>query len=253
MTIINHSKTTRVVPVSPNTGASSDISTVMQSGIWGGRRCFILGGGPSMSGLNLSKLNGELVVGINKAFVHGQVVVNYSMDHNFYESLVHPGKDQRNIQLSNMWRAFGGIKLFLKREKDVYNGVYTVNRIERKVMSHDPSIGIYGGTNSGLGAMMFAISLGCKHIGLIGYDMKIDRTGDRTHWHEGYPHSKVTPRKEVLDSEERKLDKFMKEFEEFAPTIKADGIRVANLNPNSGLNCFDKMTMDAFVGVQIVK
>ena len=127
MTMINHSKTTRVLPA--NTMVSSNISQVMKSGMWCGRRCFILGGGPSMSGLNLSKLNGELVVGINKAFVHGQVVVNYSMDHNFYESLVHPGKDQRSIQLSSLWRSFGGIRLFLKREKDTYSGVYTINKI----------------------------------------------------------------------------------------------------------------------------
>lgn len=206
-----------------------------------------------MSGLNLSKLNGELVVGINKAFVHGQVVVNYSMDHNFYESLVHPGKDQRSIQLSSLWRSFGGIRLFLKREKDTYSGVYTINKIERKVISYDPAVGIYGSTNSGFGAMMFAISLGCKHIGLIGYDMKIDRDGDRTHWHEGYPHSMVTPRKEVLDSEERKLLKFKKEFEEFAPTLRDAGIKIINLNPNSGLDCFDKMTIDRFMGLPIVK
>ncbi len=252
MVMINHSITTKVIPINSRKSTSIDISTIMKSGMWSGRRCFIIGGGPSVKEINLDKLNGELVIGINKAFVHKQVIVNYAMDHNFYESLVHPCKDQMSIQLSNLWRSFGGIKLFLKRESDVYDGVYTIKKIDKKVISYDPAIGIYSGSNSGFGAMMFAISLGCKHIGLIGYDMKIDRLNDRTHWHDGYPHSKTMSRKEVLDSEERKLSKFMKEFDEFAPTINNSKIKVMNLNPNSDLCCFEKTTIDKFLEIKVV-
>ncbi len=149
-----------------------------------------------------------------------------------------------NPHLHMKWNEFQGIKLFLEKKGHRYPGVYTVKSIDAKTISGDPSNGVYAGKNSGFGAMMLAISFGCRKIGLLGYDMKVNHSTMRTHHHEGY-RARVT--KEVMADEDRKLQRFKEEFEEFAPTIQSLGIRVFNLNVESELNCFPKVSLKEFI------
>ena len=95
-------------------------------------------------------------------------------------------------------------------------------------MSKDITHGIYGGNNSGFGALMLAIALGANPIYLLGYDMKIE---SKTHWHSGYPNQNA-------EKLRNRLLIFKKQFEEFANPIKKLGIDIVNLNPNSALSCF---------------
>ena len=41
---------------------------ILPDGSWSGRRCFIVGGGPSLKGFDFERLRGERVIAINKAF-----------------------------------------------------------------------------------------------------------------------------------------------------------------------------------------
>ncbi len=60
MTVINHSRLSKVVSVSKGRrGSSTDISTVVPKDSWRGRLCFILGGGPSLNGFDFNQLTGE--------------------------------------------------------------------------------------------------------------------------------------------------------------------------------------------------
>ena len=38
----------------------------LEDDTWKGRRCFIIGGGPSLRGFDFSSLKGELVIGVNR-------------------------------------------------------------------------------------------------------------------------------------------------------------------------------------------
>jgi len=52
----------------------------LPDGAWTGRRCFIIGGGPSLKGFNFSRLKGELVIGINRAFEFCDCDIIFAMD-----------------------------------------------------------------------------------------------------------------------------------------------------------------------------
>lgn len=268
MILINHSRLSKIVPISrakrrssgnTKTGSSintpiktavnaqadtsTDISMVIQKDSWIHRKCFILGGGTSLSGFDFNRLRGELVIGINKSFASFPVQINYSSDFTFYDRVMFP-KNDLNPHLHTKWVEFQGIKLFLKKKDHRYPGVYTVKSIDTKTISGDPATGIYAGKNSGLGALMLAISFGCKQIGLLGYDMKVDHSNMRTHHHEGY-RTRLT--KDVMVKEDDKLSNFNGEFEEFAPTIQSLDIKVFNLNPDSGMTCFPKIELKDFI------
>lgn len=245
LSTINHSKRTKIKSSTPGrNGNSEDVSSVIPAGSWTGRRCFILGGGPSLIGFDFKTVMGELTIGINKSFASFPVLVNYSMDPSFYDRVSFPNNDPVNPHIHRLWSEYQGIKVFLKKgSKRNYNNVYTVNQLKQKAISTNPAAGIYGGANSGLGAIMLAIAFGCREIYLLGYDMSVDMKHGRTHCHEGYRSTNNRNMKDVLLSHQRKLSKFGNEFNELAPSIKEFGVNVYNLNPNSGITCFPKQSI----------
>lgn len=256
--LINHARMTRISGVGSHdlkvthVVTEKHITEILPSGCWFNQKVLLLGGGPSMEGLNPDQLPPYLKIGINKTFVSYPVNINYSMDKRFFDELTYPQKaDPRNPALREKWSAFAGIKVFLRtnRQEKFGPSVFLVEDIGQKVVSYDLSVGIYGGKNSGFGALMLAMALGCAKIGLLGYDMKVDTIRKRTHWHGGYWHQATKPIDEELSSMQIKLNAFREEFEEFADTIKSHGISVYNLNKNSALNCFPKMSMDEFIRV----
>jgi hypothetical protein len=115
-----------------------------------------------------------------------------------------------------------------------------VNSLSDKAISFDLEKGIWAGSNSGFGALMLAIALGCTKIGLLGYDLKIDSTNNKTHWHNGYDFQQV-------DSLQTKLERFKMCFEEFSDSIAKLGIDVINLNSDSDLKCFRKDSISTFL------
>lgn len=242
--VINHSKTTKItIPTKQSRCQAKDITFILSSNSWSGKRCFIIGGGPSLNGFDFQRLNGELTIGVNKAFLAYSPTINYAMDMRFYDVLTNPGKsDSKAVELHNKWLAYKGIKIFLKRSERSKFGpeVYVVNSLPNKAISFDLNKGIWGGNNSGFGALALAICLGSKKIGLLGFDMKVDEKRNKTHWYGGYPGQSI---KEMP----KKLESFKKCFEEFASVIKQQNIEVVNLDMDSKLNCFDKSTFDLFV------
>jgi len=209
---------------------------------WKGRSCFLIGGGPSLEDPLFASLiskiitDGEITIGVNKSFLFGTTLF-YAMDELFYNLVTDPN----NKDLHRSWLAYQGIKVFVRRSSQMRldSTVYYVHPIDRKVISLDINQGIYLGNNSGIGAIMLACAMGCKKIGLLGYDLSV-RTGDnKTHWHEGYKHQQ--PGEMVGPLVEFKLA-----IEEFADAWKMNGIDIVNLNPNSSLKCFRFATVEEF-------
>ncbi len=228
-----HRNTRIMTTLKSITSGSRDISELFNEKEWENKRCFLLAGGDSLRNFNYSCLEGELTVGINRTFEVFEPTVNYSMDISFWNWLYgYKSSEEEGKQRLLKWQTFKGIKLFLENPgKDFGTNTYFVRRMNERAISLSIKRGIYGGTNSGFGALMFAIAMGCKQIYLLGYDMKVQN--NHTHWHEGYPGQTQERTSKVLNN-------FTKTFMEFATPIQRLGINVVNLNPNSALEAFPK-------------
>jgi len=237
MKSVDRMKLARVIPIRKAKNSTRRLSSIIPYGHWAGGRCLIIGGGPSLSGFNFKSISGEFTIGINKAFISFNPTVNYSMDYRLYEKLT--STNPKYAELVGKFREYGGVKVFLDDTMQYRGDVFAVPKLKNKAISYDLDAGIYGGSNSGFGAIMLAIALGFTKIGLLGYDFKVDEQEGKTHWHDGYDQN--------LESMKRILDGFRCVFEEFAHGIFMQGIDVSNLNPDSGLRCFRFETLNEFL------
>ena len=228
-----------IIPLAKN------ISEILHDKPWGGRRCLIVGGGSSLELVPPSIVSGELSIGINKSFQKFNTKINYSMDSQFYELVnktVEHTSDPEQYKLQEDWKTYKGIKTFLRLNK-AYQfdpSVYYINALTDKKISYDLEKGIYPLNNSGGGAIMLAVALGTSQIGLLGFDMTFPKGTMKTHFHNGYKNQNI-------HTFQDKLDKFNTAICELAPLIYAEGIEVYNLNLNSALNCFKKITVEEFM------
>lgn len=233
--------TTRIARIKNVPCKAQPISDVIAEQSWVGKRCFLLGGGPSLINFDYSRLDDELTVGINKTFLTYQSTINYSMDETFYTRLTEKAPDKYITAADKkIWKEYEGIRLFLRQSaRQAFDeSIYYIPAIHRKVFSESLKLGIYGGNNSGFGALMLAITLGCREIYLLGYDFKMFRA--KTHWHNGY-------REETKKQMDHKFSGFFECFEDFAGSIKERGVSVINLNPESNLTCFPMACIDDII------
>lgn len=205
------------------------------------KRCFIIAGGESIKGFDFSKLSNDLSIGINKTFqFFPNATLNYSMDQDLYDK-IRDGRlsNHSKIDVFQKWKEFKGIRIFLcpLTTKKFENDVYLIKRTNSDIVSRDIEHGIYPGRNSAVGALMLAIALGANPIYLLGYDMHAEKS---SHWHDGYP-------ERDLETFNKKLKNYRKEFESLAPMIEDMGVAVYNLNPCSSLRCFDFAKADVIL------
>jgi len=240
---INHSKLTKIIPRKNNGCKALNITSILSSGVWEGKRCFLLGGGPSLIGFDYNLIKDELTIGVNKTFIQFSATINYVMDARFYGMVTNPSNKENLYQ---SWATYKGIKVFLKRNKKFKfdSSVYVVNALPNKSISFDLDKGIWPGNNSGFGALSLAIALGCKNIGLLGYDLSVDSKTKKTHWHGGYldQNPKSMP---------KKLDKFKVPFNEFSEAFVQQGIKITNLNFDSALKCFSFGKIKEFLALKV--
>lgn len=166
-------------------------------------RVFILGGGPSVKDMNLSFLNGEDVICVNKAI---DLVRNptffITMDYSFFGKV---GSTVQNIT-SKAKSSHFIINRGHKYIQEI-NGMYVDVRnnlkyaglehftsvIESDLVTHDRTgFGLSlkefcHGDNSGYCAIQFAILAGYREIYLIGFDLGNTNINSETHFHGAYP------------------------------------------------------------------
>ncbi len=200
---------------------------IMPSGIWKGRRCFIIGGGPSLRGFDFSQLKGELVITVNRGL------------ESFPDSILNLCQDAR---LWGWWEC-GDLGAEAKKKFDEYPGqkvwldvqrfpypediriIRTCHRSDFNFKSYANGIPPWG--NSGLNALCLASCLGADPIYLLGFDCK-GENGRTANHHSGYPDS----------HQEGVYKSFIRDFNEAAPDLRKVA-RVVNLNPASSIRCFD--------------
>ena len=238
----NHIKTSNIkIPIKNKFDCTKDISEVISPDTWLNKRCLILAGGTSLENFDFNRIQNELTIGVNKAFIKYPVTINYAMDYRFFDLVsTRPKSYEDEDHLYEKWLKFKGMKVFFRQSnKYRFNpSIITVKNLLYKVISLDVSKGIWGGSNSGFGSLMLAIALGATKISLLGYDFYV--SGKKTHFHSGY-------KGQNLQSFPKKLLGFMRDFEEFAPAIEKLGIKIVNLNEKSNLKCFPISTLDHFL------
>jgi len=153
---------------------------ILPDGSWGNEQCYILGGGPSLKNFDLSTTAGSRVIAVNRAYeVCPWADIVASCDDCFYSW----HKDDPRF------RSHTGLKVMMlvdpnpNLEPDVWvvSGI-----IERCIGTIKEGLG--HGWNSGYGALMLALALGCDPVYLVGFDMQ-GNAGANTQawWHDGYP------------------------------------------------------------------
>ncbi|MDD4984345.1 MAG: glycosyltransferase family 2 protein [Dehalococcoidales bacterium] len=197
----------------------------VQNGMWKGRRCFIIGGGPSVQQCDLSLLEGELTIGINRAYELLSPSILFGVDGQLW-GWAETGKLGEESKAKFM--AYKGYKVWIALHElfppDFYMvepdeaGGYRIGTTERLAFKN----------NAGYGAINLAAALGANPIYLLGFDMHGDGQGKQKWWHPGYP----------VDYGENIYARYIEEISNFAPVLHDAGIEVVNLNPQSKLTCF---------------
>ena len=204
-----------------------------------GKKCFIIASGPSLSnGIDFEPLKNEFTIGINREFERYPTNLLYCMDYEFYSNTIAKKFDEiYRTNVLEKFLQFKGDKVFPAVAADWKFGhcIYVVNRnYVEEINRVDLDKGVYVGTNSGFGAVMLAISMGCRDIYLLGFDMK---TTDKTHSHTGYKCQSVEECNE-------RTNRFREEFEKWAPRFITEKVNITVCyqdNPEeSSLNCFTK-------------
>jgi len=194
----------------------------LADGMFAGRPCFVVGGGPSMRGFRWDRLRGRLWIGINMAYRYTPTI-SYIEDMRLIE---------REIKRPE-YLSCGSIKLYhpghptYNRANVQQYGVHILPST-KSVWSLNIGEGVACHSNAGVGAVNLADALGADPIYLLGFDMKPGQ------WHDDYPETWKAQRDQFL--------RYRRAFEEFvAPNVRA---RVFNLGPDSDMDCFPELPME---------
>ena len=194
----------------------------VKNGAWKGRRCFIIGGGPSAKGLDLDRLQGELTIGINRAYELLSPTILFGVDGQLFgwAELGKLGEESKA-----KFNAYKGFKVWMALHKMYPPDIYLIDPDESDGYRIGTTKRLAYKNNSGYGAINLAAALGANPIYLIGFDMQGDKQGHQKWWHDGYP----------VDYGEGIYARYIEEFNHFAPVLKEAGVEVVNLNKKSAL------------------
>jgi len=219
-------------------GTKKPLFSVLKGGEWHGQRCFIIGGGPSLRGFDFERLKGQgRIIVCNKAFLNipfSDMMI--AMDADLYR-WIHSGaltnKPADKKEILTKFKKFQGFKVWIEVGNNRMDGVHYVHNFRLPQITRRFTQGIYTGNNTGTGALMAAVTLGCNPIYLLGMDGRHE--GKRSHYHGGYP-----GRPQMAKT----AASFVPTFDRVAMPIKKAGIKVINLNPRSAVRCFQFSTIN---------
>ena len=191
-------------------------------------KVIIIGGGPSFKEIDVEKIKDFPIIGVNAAYKLGEWVdILFTGDCRFYEwNRVELEKwPNRIITCCSTLKDHPRIE-FLKPLR-----TQTINIDKKDSISWPCQT---GGANSGAAAICLAAKLGAKNIFLLGFDGGAVK--GKHHWHN---YHKVATR-----------DCVYPRFNEFFKIVAKDALKcrinVYNVNPNSLIPYFKKITVEEF-------
>lgn len=199
--------------------------------IWAGRRCFVIGGGPSLSGFDWSQLDGELTIGTNRVFEFYMPSIISTVDRRYLVWIME-GKYGEEAKRKILGTSTPIVLTKPKNSQEPpFDDIMELDALGFDGLPGALKDGLYTGRNSGYAAINLAVALGCKEIYLLGFDMH-GEDGKQAHFHDGHP---------ITKADDVYADKFLPHFDKLAPLLKERGIRVVNCAPDSALVCFEHM------------
>lgn len=196
---------------------------------WDARPVFIVGGGPSLQGRDLSRLRERgIVLGVNRAADLVPVDATFTLDHNFV------AKRREDLR---QWAA--AHELWIAQAPDepsppILGAHYIERRNGDEPLSVDPRY-VINGLNSGYSAINLATLKRAREIILLGYDLH--PTQGLSHWHGGYPWN--------VGTAEKYYGRWAQKFDLIARFMPA-GVRIINANPTSAIKAFPFATYEEF-------
>lgn len=190
---------------------------------WDDRPVYIIAGGPSLSGYDLSDLRARgRVIGVNRAADIIPCDATFSIDRMF---LTKRREDLATWAIQGQ-EVIAAVPHDWFAENSPIQGVHYVRKETGKGVGQDPEVIIHG-CNSGYGALCLAILKRAREIIMLGYDLH-GRT-DGQHWHDGYPWGNGSCR--------IYYERWAERFQDIADELPK-GVRVWNANPDSRVQAF---------------
>lgn len=194
---------------------------------------FIIGGGPSVKTLipNVSILNDRDVICCNNAYkLFPDALCTHFADRAWLQWHIQPEHD--------LFNNFSGVITScapLRRQNLLADKVCYFDKVQERI-KFSLNENALSGRNAGHQAVNLAYHIGYRQIVLIGFDMNVNV--DKTHWHDDH---KRTTNKEVF------VNNFIPDFNEMNKHREQLGLKIFNLNRQSGLRCFPFADLDDFI------
>jgi hypothetical protein len=193
---------------------------------WKGKTVYIVGGGPSLCGVNLTPLKGKCVIGCNDAYVLGEKLVPICYFGDYAWWMIH----RERLKL------YEGILVSCSLKYIEDPSVHMLERVNGKTLEKFPKVGWF--CNTGASAINLAVNLGAKKIVLLGFDMKLGNSG-QSNWHINEKDRPKAMRYQV----------FMENIANLADSLWRDypEVEVINANMDSALNLFRKVRLETIL------
>ncbi len=200
--------------------------------IWPGQTVFIIGGGPSLLGMDLSPIHKRRVIGVNQAYELGPWVdVLFFGDFRWWR-----------WNEDDIAERFGGLIVSCAKAGHLHG----IPRI--KMLARSNGHGIWTGAknrvawnlNTGGAAINLAVHFGAKRIVLVAFDMKQDQEkglNGGNNWHGKHGRFN-TPKADIYEA------KFLPTFEYIKKDLDELGIECVNATPNSELETFPLTSLE---------
>lgn len=200
---------------------------------WDDRDLYIVGGGDSLEGYDLSHLHEKgRVLGINRAPELIPCHACFTIDHNFLD---HCHNTLAQWVQDGIEVAAATGDTWFNIHKPIPGALY-LKRVQGVGLDEGPGT-IVNGLNSGHVGLCYSILKRARRIYLLGFDLN----GENTHWHDGY--SWGCGRTKIY------FPRWAKRFDEIRDALP-DGCEVFNCNPNSAITAF-QFTSYEEIGLRI--
>jgi len=189
------------------------------------RQCdvFIVGGGPSVAHINPDLLSSRRVIAVNNA--HELIP---------HADILYWGDERWFRWNKEKIAKFPGLKITRKATTlaEKYRDISVLRY--RSMIPWSDDRDCVAGVDSGHQAINLAALAGARRIFLIGFDMKPDADG-RCNYHDDH--------KREADPE-RMTKVFVPNHKKAAKEARKRGIKIYNCNPDSALDCYEKITFE---------
>ena len=200
---------------------------VVDAPFWDDRDLYIVGGGESLIGRDLSQLNKKgRVLGVNRAPDFVPCDVFFTIDHTFLRKR-RESIEQWAASGMEAWACAG--EQWFDQEAAIPLVKYLI-RVQGTGIDAGPGT-LINGLNSGYCAVCLAVLKRAKRIYMLGYDLN----GENGHWQDGYDWG--TGRTKIY------FERWAAKFDDIARDLPPD-VQVLNCNPDSGVTAFPFSTYD---------